>query len=201
MPRSRATSSRSATRARPEQGPDLPLSLAARPDRLPPGGALSVIEPAEWPILVTGASGFLGGHVARGLARAGHPVRGLARRRTREVPGDPSIEWTVGDLRSDEDRRRALRGVRGVIHAASWVHLGSDPRGEEGGERRGDPGVAGRRHRLGGRAVRLHLDPPHPGRRFGRGPGRRIDRLEPRPGPVRLRPDQSARPRGSSSTG
>ncbi len=88
------------------------------------------IDPGEWPVLVTGASGFVGGHVARELARAGHRVRGLTRRPPVERPGDPPIEWSVGDLREASDRRRALAGVRGVIHSASWVSLGSDPRGE-----------------------------------------------------------------------
>lgn len=87
------------------------------------------IDPAEWPVLVTGASGFVGGHVARELARAGHPVRGLHRRPPRIDPGDPAIEWTEGDLRDPSDRRRALAGVRGVVHSASWVSLGSDPAG------------------------------------------------------------------------
>ena len=91
---------------------------------------LRKIEPADWPVLVTGASGFVGGHVARGLAASGHRVVGLTRRRPIPRDGDPSIEWVIGDLRDSEDRRRAVKGVRGVIHTASWVSLGSDPRGE-----------------------------------------------------------------------
>ncbi len=87
------------------------------------------LDPGEWPILVTGASGFLGGHVARGLADAGHRVRGLARRIPEARPGDPPIEWAVGDLREPSDRLRALQGMRGVIHSASWVSLGSDRKG------------------------------------------------------------------------
>ena len=87
-------------------------------------------DPATWPVLVTGASGFVGGHIARGLAEAGHPVRGLTRSNPRVEPGDPAIEWVVGDLRDPLARRQVLSGVRGVIHAASWVHLGADRKGD-----------------------------------------------------------------------
>jgi dihydroflavonol-4-reductase len=87
------------------------------------------LEAGEWPVLVTGASGFLGGHIARGLSQAGHRVRGLTRRPPGAAPDDPAIEWVIGDIRDLTARRRALRGVRGVVHSASWVSLGSDPRG------------------------------------------------------------------------
>ena len=87
-------------------------------------------DPADWPVLVTGASGFVGGHVARDLARQGHRVRGLTRSAPHVEPGDPEIEWVRGDLRDPHDRRQALREVRAVVHSASWVSLGSDPRGE-----------------------------------------------------------------------
>jgi dihydroflavonol-4-reductase len=86
-------------------------------------------DPSAWPVLVTGAGGFVGGHIARELAGAGHPVRGLTRRPPRLEPGDPPIDWLVGDLRDAGVRRRALAGARGVIHAASWVCLGLDPHG------------------------------------------------------------------------
>ncbi len=81
-------------------------------------------------MLVTGAGGFVGGHVARALAAAGYRVRGFVRSIPRPEPDDPPIEWFVGDLGRVADRMRAVEGVGGVVHAGGWVSLGADPRGE-----------------------------------------------------------------------
>ena len=86
-------------------------------------------EPSRWPVLVTGAGGFTGGHVARYLAGAGHIVRGFTRRPVQVESGDASIDWVVGDLTDGDVRRQALAGVRGVIHTAGWVSLGPDHQG------------------------------------------------------------------------
>jgi dihydroflavonol-4-reductase len=87
-------------------------------------------EGTPW-VLVTGAGGFVGGHVARTLASTGaHRVRGLVRRMPRIRPGDPAIDWQVGDLRDPSARVRALEGVRRVIHCAGRVHLGHDHSGQ-----------------------------------------------------------------------
>jgi dihydroflavonol-4-reductase len=81
-------------------------------------------------VLVTGAGGFVGGHVARSLAEAGHPVRALARRPPEVRAGDPPMDWRLGDLRDRDFLAAAVAGVRGVIHCAGWVSLGPDPRGD-----------------------------------------------------------------------
>lgn len=73
------------------------------------------------PALVTGASGFLGWHVARVLIERGYRVRGLARR-----PGsikDPEIEEVGGDLRDPETLRRAVAGCGLVFHVAADYRL------------------------------------------------------------------------------
>ncbi|MFF9851426.1 NAD(P)H-binding protein [Streptomyces litmocidini] len=61
-------------------------------------------------ILVTGATGNVGGEVVRALARAGEPVRALVRR-----PADAPAEQVVGDLDDPDSLAPALDGVRGVF--------------------------------------------------------------------------------------
>lgn len=67
-------------------------------------------------VLVTGSSGFLGAHVVRALAAAGHEPRALVRP-GRTAPLD--IENVGGDLDDEASLRRALRGCEGVVHAAA----------------------------------------------------------------------------------
>lgn len=78
--------------------------------------------------LVTGASGFLGSHVARQLvARGDAAVRVLVRASSqlRAVEGLP-VEKIEGDLRDAPSLDRALRGVRRIFHVAAdyrlWAH-------------------------------------------------------------------------------
>jgi dihydroflavonol-4-reductase len=80
--------------------------------------------------LVTGATGFLGSHVARQLSERGESVRVLARASsdTRAIEGLRSERFT-GDLRDAASLDRALEGVTHVYHVAADYRLWArDPR-------------------------------------------------------------------------
>ena len=73
------------------------------------------------PTLVTGASGFLGWHVARLLVERGHRVRALVRpsSKIREL----EVEPVDGDLRDPASIERAVAGCGLVFHVAADYRL------------------------------------------------------------------------------
>ncbi len=74
--------------------------------------------------LVTGATGFVGSHVARQLITAGHSVRVLVRRNSNLQPleGLP-LDRVQGDLRDPAALDRSMQGVRRVFHVAADYRL------------------------------------------------------------------------------
>jgi uncharacterized protein YbjT (DUF2867 family) len=64
------------------------------------------------PILLTGATGYVGGRLLEALEEAGRPVRCLARRPEylRDTVG-PGTEVVAGDVLDEESLRRAMQGV------------------------------------------------------------------------------------------
>src|SRR3954471_15387721 len=78
--------------------------------------------------LVTGANGFLGGHVVRALLARGIEVRAMVRPAARlEALGWPSsVEVFRADLRTSSDLARAFEGVDVLIHLAAVVSGGED---------------------------------------------------------------------------
>jgi NADH dehydrogenase len=70
--------------------------------------------------LVTGATGFVGGHVVDALRRADAPVRCLVRdrRKAGRLEG-AGCELTEGDMTDPTSLRRAVAGVASVVHLAA----------------------------------------------------------------------------------
>lgn len=73
---------------------------------------------------VTGASGFLGGVLARQLRDAGHEVVALVRRpeAAAKLPAI-GVDVRAGDIADRDAVRRAMEGVDGVFHAAAWYKV------------------------------------------------------------------------------
>lgn len=75
------------------------------------------------PVLVTGASGFVGWHVARLLVEQGHRVRALVRSSS-SIP-ELDIECVTGDLRDPASVQSAVAGCSAVFHVAADYRLWS----------------------------------------------------------------------------
>jgi len=74
-------------------------------------------------VLVTGASGFLGWHVARSLQERGQTVRALVRPTSKLQ--DLDVERVTGDLRDADSLSRAVAGCDLVFHVAADYRLWS----------------------------------------------------------------------------
>lgn len=77
------------------------------------------------PVVVTGATGFLGEHLCAELLRRGVAVRALARTRS-DYLADLGAEVVRGDVRSAADLDRVLPGAVAVFHLAGMVSRDPD---------------------------------------------------------------------------
>ncbi len=81
-------------------------------------------------VLVTGATGFVGGNLARQLRRRGYQVRALVRPGSSTLAIDGNgVETVPGDILDRESVIRAVRGCEAVFHcAAAYTFWARDPR-------------------------------------------------------------------------
>ncbi|GAA1423894.1 SDR family oxidoreductase [Agrococcus citreus] len=79
-------------------------------------------------ILVTGATGYVGGRLAPRLVEAGHSVRVLARDpgRLRDAAWADDVEIVKGDLEVPDEVRRAVEGIDVVYHLVHAMGAGGD---------------------------------------------------------------------------
>jgi dihydroflavonol-4-reductase len=75
-------------------------------------------------VLVTGASGFLGGYMAEELVRGGHLVVGMVRKGSdTDLLRKLGIELRIGDLEDQASLETITKGVDAVIHLAAYYTL------------------------------------------------------------------------------
>ncbi len=70
-------------------------------------------------LALTGATGFVGGHLLETALAAGWQVRALARR---AQPPRVGAEWIAGDLANPEALARLCEGAQAVIHVAGAIN-------------------------------------------------------------------------------
>ena len=80
---------------------------------------MSAAAPDRHPILVTGASGFVGRALCDSLAASSRATRRAMRRAPAGEPGAVAI----GDIGPDTNWKAALDGVRCVVHLAARTHV------------------------------------------------------------------------------
>lgn len=69
-------------------------------------------------IAITGATGFIGGHLLAALQARGAAVRALTRR---DRPAQPGLVWVPGDMGDRAALLRLVEGADAVIHCAGMV--------------------------------------------------------------------------------
>ncbi|MEX0682287.1 MAG: NAD-dependent epimerase/dehydratase family protein [Dehalococcoidia bacterium] len=72
-------------------------------------------------VLVTGASGFLGSHIAEQFSSAGHDIRLLLRPTSNQQFLTFKYEEALGDVTEPESLGAAVRGVDAVVHPAGLI--------------------------------------------------------------------------------
>jgi len=83
---------------------------------------------------ITGATGFVGGVLAKKLREAGHEVRASVRNLEKATDLQAlGVQLFKGDVTEKESMREPMTGVDGVFHVAGWYKIGTKDKSD--GER------------------------------------------------------------------
>lgn len=75
---------------------------------------------------ITGATGFVGGRIARRLREAGHDVVALVRSPAKAADLQAlGVTLASGDVTDKQSVATPIRGVDGVFHIAGWYKVGA----------------------------------------------------------------------------
>jgi nucleoside-diphosphate-sugar epimerase len=78
---------------------------------------------------LTGATGFIGGHVTRQLVAEGHDVVALVRTPEKAVAlAELGVELATGDITEPDTITGPMEGADGVFHIAAWYEVGTRSR-------------------------------------------------------------------------
>jgi dihydroflavonol-4-reductase len=78
----------------------------------------------EMPVaFITGATGFIGHHVAAALIHRGWSLKGLCRKRPAGSMDLHGVSWHIGDIRNPGDVMSAIAGAEAVFHVAADYRL------------------------------------------------------------------------------
>ncbi len=81
-------------------------------------------------VLITGANGFIGGHLIARLRRDGVSIRALVHEHDEDVRAGAGVELVRGDVRDLGVMRAAAAGADAVAHLAGRVHALSEVQGD-----------------------------------------------------------------------
>lgn len=73
-------------------------------------------------VLVTGAGGFIGGHLVRALRARGVPTRAMLRRSSSLIGVEAPPDTVVADLLDPPALARACAGIDAIVHCAGHAH-------------------------------------------------------------------------------
>jgi uncharacterized protein YbjT (DUF2867 family) len=83
---------------------------------------------SERSVLLTGATGFVGGAVRPALVREGWRVRCLTRDAARARRREPALDWVSGDVADPASCARALEGCQAALYLVHGMGEGADYR-------------------------------------------------------------------------